>query len=225
MTIQVFIEGQDHADIVKQVRGLAEAFGVAWFTVPAKHVNTAQDPEDPEKEPPQPSSDLASDKRYPDSSTGRGWAKVPSPTQATVRLASEMGVDLDTITSGSGKDGRVTQADVKAAAKAAPVQTSEGPSAEPEPPEEPATVPAADPFADDTPEASIEPTKENATAALRVVHGEKGMDACMAVLKEMGASRISDVPAEKYGEFIAKCGGALAINEAGLQQKISELAA
>ena len=56
-------------------------------------------------------------------------AAPPAPEKATRELAAELGVDLEEV-EGSGKDGRIVQKDVKAAAKAAEEAAAAGGSQE-----------------------------------------------------------------------------------------------
>lgn len=48
-------------------------------------------------------------------------------------------------------------------------------------------------------------TLDDARNALRTYTQKHGMDAGIALLQKFGAGRISELPAEKYGEFVKEC--------------------
>ena len=72
--------------------------------------------------------------------TGNGGRRFSSPSAR--RLARELGVDVGTL-SGSGPKGRVVNADVRAAAEAAPAAAAPAPATQPAPAAQPAAATAA----------------------------------------------------------------------------------
>lgn len=119
------------------------------------------------------------------------------------------------------KRGRRSNAEIAAASSTASVQTEA-------PQQPPATlsvvaskVEASDPTetaemaamtgeaAVTVPEASTVPTREQTELALKAVVQSKGMPAARDILTKMKATRISEVQAEKYPEFIRLCHEAL----------------
>lgn len=218
--LQVFIEAEDHEDLVRQIKGLAALFDGGSDSeskvtkVPETVVRSVPDAGPPPHDP--------GDDETQGGAPAAAPVDPPAPTKKTADLAEQLGVDLAGV-EGTGKNGRVTQADVKLAAKSTPAtETSEGPSTEPEAPDTPATVPPNDPFGEEGgEETNIEPTKENATAALRVVHGTNGMDGCMAILKQFEARKMGEVAESQYGAFIDACANAVNLDRAQMSGRLA----
>lgn len=222
MTIQMMIEADTHEAFVEKLQGIAVALGsterveTKGSDYPA--LDIGERPDTPENR----QVDAAADQQQA-AEAASTTGGIPNPTKATVALAEEKGVDLADV-KGTGKNGRVTQADVKAHAAASAPQ--EDPAPEPEAPA-PADTPAADPFSEgeepvmQTEATSIEPTAENTTAALKAVNAEKGMDVCVEILGEYGCRRVSEVPAESRPAFIEFCANRLNIGTGELASRIA----
>lgn len=92
-----------------------------------------------------------------------------------------------------------------------PAKTEDAPAAEPEPEvtaEVVKTQAAPEPVAE--PETKAEApalTKDQVRAELTALANSKGVDVA-AVMKEMGYSKLSGIPAERYGELLDKARGA-----------------
>lgn len=220
MTIQMMIEADTHEEFAAKLKGIAAALG-STERVETKGDGNTPLPTLDTSEPGQPA---------PQQEEAPSTGGIPNPTKATVALAEEKGVDLADV-KGTGKNGRVTQADVKKYAEQNPVRpVPADQQQEPEEPEAPAPAdtPAADPFAEDEPAPSetqpattIEPTAENTTAALKAVNAEKGMDVCVEILGEYGCRRVSEVPADSRPAFIEFCANKLNIGTGELASRIA----
>lgn len=96
---------------------------------------------------------------------------------------------------------------VTAAAKAAPEASSQPPAASPqadeEKPAETAPAPAA------APEVSLEDVR----AAMIRVGREVGREAAKELIEKHGASKLTDVPAERLGELLEAARAALGVSE------------
>lgn len=73
-----------------------------------------------------------------------------------------------------------------------------------EAPAAPATVPAEKSAAPEAAGQAAEPTIADVRAAMEVLSKKRGIEANMKALRDYGVQRVSELPAAKYGEFIAK---------------------
>lgn len=94
-----------------------------------------------------------------------------------------------------------------------PAKTEDAPAAEPVKKEAHDdapfdTQPAPEPVAEPEPKAEAPAlTKDQVRAELTALANSKGVDVA-AVMKEMGYSKLSSIPAERYGELLDKARGA-----------------
>jgi len=118
---------------------------------------------------------------------------TPAPTpavQAEIDKLLGEGFNWTQIT-GTGKGGKVTQTDVRKFHKAA-VPAAKAAAA-------PAPV---DPGPAESGDNSV--TVDDARAALKRVSDDKTMDVAIKLLQDFGVSKISDIPADKLGDFVAQ---------------------
>ena len=153
----------------------------------------------PQRPAPVAEADTAPDPASPDP----GPAPIP-PTSAVVseleRLAIPPNVWPDIPR--TGKEGRMTKADVTAWAKARPAASA--PARQPEPTPEPAPEP--EPTPEPAPELTSDaPMLDQARGALKALNNTRGMPPCIEALKKFGARRVSEIDPEQFGEFIAYC--------------------
>jgi len=126
----------------------------------------------------------------------QGTATEPPPpvhplTPAVLALAQELMPGLDySLIPGTGKEGRVTQGDVKAYAK------KMGPGA--------ATSHAAEPVASADTSASA-PDLVAASSALSALVESKGVPAARELFAKFNVARLGEMDAAKYAEFIKAC--------------------
>lgn len=215
MPISVRIEADNAAQFLEELRALAAGEQTRVETEPE-----AASPPAPTQEQTQTAEDSRGDPQPEQVVSKQSGPGVPAPTQKTLDMAREMGIDVNDV-QGSGKDGRVTQADLKEYARH---MTPKTPSPDPE--NGAAAVPETDPFseqatASEDPEPlTIEPTKGNAILALKVVNEVHDMDACLTVLSQFGARRIGDVPGDEYARFIEACGARVGLDMPALKAKM-----
>lgn len=130
-------------------------------------------------------------KDIPPATTGTAGRIAPTP--AVKALIDEAGASWADIP-GTGKEGRITQADVKKYLKKF---------------EAPATlaVPASEENGDNV---TVAPTLENAREALKALHAAKAMPAAMELLAKFNVPKVGDLPAESFGAFIDAANAAAA---------------
>lgn len=118
----------------------------------------------------------------------------PALTPAVVKVAQELGVSEDSWAAipGTGKDGRITQGDVK---KFAAAHAGKAPALT----ELPGVAPDSEHSGDSE---TVQPTLENARAALKELNTAKGMPVCIALLKEFKVPKVGDLAPPYFGMFI-----------------------
>lgn len=95
-----------------------------------------------------------------------------------------------------------------AVAEEQPKKKGGRPPKKPEPVEVPEAPPAAKVEAA-APVAETETEKEKVVSIFKAYFDKKGQEDCMKMLQGFGAQRISELPVEKYAEFIEKCNAEL----------------
>lgn len=114
-----------------------------------------------------------------------------APTKKVQELMDQHKLTVEDV-KGTGKDGRITQADVKNHLNKIASQSSGSDDESGETPETP-------------PETETSGSVEDCKTALKGLNDTKGMQVCIDVLSRFGAKRISDLKEGQYPDFIAKC--------------------
>ena len=119
-------------------------------------------------------------------------------TPAVKALAEELHIPASQhgLITGTGKDGNVTQGDVKAFAKGRPPAVPAAVANI----ESEAGTPAGPAHPDDA-----APTLEQVKGALKGLNEVKGMPACIKVLSKAGAANVSALLPAAYADFITAC--------------------
>lgn len=142
----------------------------------------------------------------PQSSTGTGptvakqaateaASHLPKPPSKTVQSALDKhGLTAEQVGPGSGKNGALTKKDVEAyVAK----QGDQGPATQPAKDLPGKTV--------DEYEGEVIPDLDTCKAKLKALNEVTNLQNCINTLGRFGVKRVSDLPAEKFGDFIATC--------------------